>query len=96
MLAVKAQVVVNVSASCCRVGGLLCLLLNVSGETHLEVAQSTAGHKALQLLSGQKKRIALRHIQTFLAIINTISCRVTRKLGCCWFVKSIFKARKTL
>lgn len=52
VLAIKQQVVLHISAWCCRVDGLL--LLVVSGETNLEVAQSTAGHKALQLLSGQR------------------------------------------
>lgn len=81
MVAVEPQVVVDVSASCCRLGGLLCLLLLiVSGETHLEVAQSSAGHKALQLLSGQKRRIAIRHIQTSLAIMNALSYKVILNL----------------
>lgn len=53
LLAVEQQVVLDVL--CLGVGGLLRLLLRVvSGETHLEVAQSTAGHKALQLLSEQR------------------------------------------
>ncbi len=47
--AVQQQVVLDVSW---RAGGLLPLV--VSGETHLEVAQSTAGHKALQLLSERR------------------------------------------
>lgn len=66
VLAIKQQVVLHISAWCCRVDGLLCLLLLVvSGKTNLEVAQSTAGHKALQLLSGQKGEEWQRHNQTF-------------------------------
>ena len=53
MLAAESQVMLDVSASCCRVVALLFQLV-ISGETHLEVAQSTAGHKAFQLLSGRK------------------------------------------
>lgn len=47
-LAVTQQVVLDVSALWFRAD----VLRDVSGETNLEVAQSTAGHKALQLLSG--------------------------------------------
>lgn len=47
-LAVTQQVVLDVSAPWFRAD----VLRDVSGETNLEVAQSTAGHKALQLLSG--------------------------------------------
>lgn len=65
VLAVKQQVVLHVSGSCCcgGVGGLplLLLFLVISGEAHLELAQRTAGHKALQLLSGTRRRIAETH-----------------------------------
>lgn len=47
-LAVTQQVVLDVSALWFRAD----VLRDVSGETNLEVAQSTVGHKALQLLSG--------------------------------------------
>lgn len=45
----------DVSASCCSVD----LLLVVSGETDLEVAQRTAGHKTLQLLSEQVVSVSM-------------------------------------
>lgn len=51
-LAVTQQVVLDVSAPWFRAD----VLRDVSGETNLEVAQSTAGHKALQLLSGPRWR----------------------------------------
>lgn len=61
VLAVELHAVLDVSAGCYGVGGpprLPLLLLRVSGEADLEVAQCTTGHKALQLLSGQKGRNA--------------------------------------
>lgn len=54
LLAVKQQVVLDVSGSSCWGSTLLHL---ISGETHLKVAQGTAGHKALQLLSGKRKQV---------------------------------------
>ena len=56
--AVPQQVVLDISGPSCWGGGLLrLLLLVISGETHLEVTQGTAGHKALQLLSGKWKYV---------------------------------------
>lgn len=56
-MAVKQQVVLDVSGSSDRSGNLLLLLflllLVVSGETHLEVVEDAAGHKALQILPGK-------------------------------------------
>lgn len=61
--AVKPQVVLDISGSCCY-GSSFPLLLVISGKTHLEVVQGTARHKALQLLSGKRTKYAETNLNT--------------------------------
>lgn len=51
VLAVKQQIVLDISGTCGWGGGVLVL----PGETHHEVAQDTSGHKALEFLSGTRQ-----------------------------------------
>lgn len=57
-LAVKQQIVLDISGFFCWADGLL-ILPPISGEAHFEVAQSTAGHKALKLLPVKRARTLL-------------------------------------
>lgn len=54
VLAVKQQIVLDISGTCGWGGGVLVLPV-VPGETHHEVVQDTSGHKALEFLSGTRQ-----------------------------------------